>query len=102
MQKALRLMNIRLDVALRDIMGKSGRAIIEAIIGGERDAESLARLVNYRVKKSKMEIALSLEGNWRSDLLFEVKSCLALHDFYNQQPILGVASATPTYFLRLS
>lgn len=85
MQKALRLMNIRLDIALNDIMGKSGRAIIEAILSGERNPEFLAKLANYRVKKSKDEIALSLEGNWRSDLLFEVKSCLTLHDFHYQE-----------------
>ncbi len=80
MQKALRLMNIRLDVALRDVMGKSGRAILEAIVSGERNPEKLAGLVNYRVKKSKEEISKSLTGNWRDDLLFELKSCLQLHD----------------------
>jgi transposase len=29
MQKALRLMNVRLDIAIRDIVGKSGITIIE-------------------------------------------------------------------------
>jgi transposase len=37
MQKALRLMNIRLDIAISDVTGQSGRAMIEAIIGGEKD-----------------------------------------------------------------
>lgn len=83
MQKALRLMNIRLDVALRDIMGKSGRSIIEAILSGERHPEVLAGLANYRVKKSKSEIVKSLEGSWRNDLLFELEACLNLHDFYD-------------------
>ena len=82
MQKSLRLMNIRLDVALRDIMGMSGRAIIEAILNGERDPEKLAGLANYRVKKSKAEIAESLTGNWREDLIFDLRACLDLHDFY--------------------
>jgi transposase len=85
MQKALRLMNLRLDVAINDIMGQSGRAIIEAIIAGERDSQKLASLANYRVKKSKGEIAISLEGNWRDDLLFELSSCLSLHDAYGQK-----------------
>ncbi len=83
MQKALRLMNIRLDVVLNDITGKSGRDIIEAIISGQRDAQSLASLTNIRVKKSKEEIAKSLEGNWREDLLFEVRECLSLYDVYD-------------------
>jgi hypothetical protein len=85
MQKAMRLMNIRLDVAIRDIMGKSGRAIIESIVAGERDAKTLAGLVNYRVKKSKEEIAESLQGSWREDLLFELKSCLNLYNMYKSE-----------------
>lgn len=82
MQKAMRLMNIRLEVVLNDIMGKSGRAIIEAILQGERDPQTLAGLANYRVKRSKEEIAKSLVGNWRNDLLYELEDCLSLYDEY--------------------
>ena len=85
MQKSMRLMNIRLDVVLNDIMGKSGRAIIQAILSGERDPKRLSTLVNYRVKKSREEIAKSLEGNWREDLLFELKECLFFYDMYCQR-----------------
>lgn len=81
MQKALRLMNVRLDI-VNDIMGLSGRTIITAILNGERDAVKLASLANYRVKKSREEIAKALEGNWRDDLLFELQECLCLHDVY--------------------
>lgn len=38
MQQSLRLMNIRLHIAIRDITGKTGINIIEAILAGERDA----------------------------------------------------------------
>lgn len=72
-QRDLRLMNIRLEVALNDITGKSGLAIIEAILAGERDPHSLASLADYRVKKSKEEIAKSLEGNWSEPILFILK-----------------------------
>jgi transposase len=85
MQKALRLMNIRLDVAISDVTGKSGRAILEGILNGERDAYKLALLVNTNLKKSKEEIAKSLHGQWRDDLVFELKSCLYLYDMYVQQ-----------------
>ncbi len=70
MQKALRLMNIRLDVALSDITGLSGMKILEAIVGGQRNGEVLASLVHYSVKKSKEEIAASLQGNWKRENLF--------------------------------
>lgn len=82
MQKALRLMNIRLDLAIRDITGKSGMTIIEAVLEGNRDPQHLASLVDIRTKKSKEEIAKSLCGTWRSELLFELKACLDLYRYF--------------------
>jgi len=73
MQKALRQTNIRLDNALSDITGLSGRAIIEAIIEGHRDPEYLASLIKFRVKKSKEEIIKALTGDWRDEYIFELK-----------------------------
>jgi transposase len=72
-QKALRAMNLRLEVALNDVTGKSGRDIIEAILKGERNPVALANLADYRVKKSREEIALSLEGNWEAAHLFVLR-----------------------------
>lgn len=70
LQRDLRAMNLRLEVALNDITGKSGRAIIEAILAGERNPVVLAGLADFRVKKSREEIARSLEGNWDKGFLF--------------------------------
>jgi len=66
-------------------MGLSGRTIIEAILEGETDSVKLASLVNYRVRKSREEIAEALEGNRREDLLFELRECLSVYDFYCQK-----------------
>lgn len=84
MQKCLRLMNIRLDVAIRDVVGKSGRTIIEAILAGSRDPNFLASLVDIRVKKSKQEIAESLHGSWREELLFELQASWNFYKFYEK------------------
>lgn len=84
MQKALRLMNIRLDVAIRDITGKSGLAIIEAILDGSRDPQHLASLVDVRMKKTKQQIAEALHGSWREELLFELKACLHFYRLYEE------------------
>ena len=43
-QKALTQMNVKLHHVIRDITGKTGMDIMEAIVGGERDARKLARL----------------------------------------------------------
>lgn len=73
MQKAMEQMNIKLSNVLSDIVGKSGRAIIDAILNGERNPEVLAQLADGRCKRSKEESALSLEGTWDEDHLFELK-----------------------------
>ncbi len=60
MNKALRLMNLQLDNVISDITGKSGMAIITAILDGERDGKALSLLADSRIRKSKQEIANTL------------------------------------------
>ena len=79
MQRSLRMMNLRLDVVLNDITGKSGLAIIEAIISGERNGVALAQLSDPRVRRSKQEIADALQGQWSEELLYELCDCYDLY-----------------------
>jgi len=85
MQKCLTLMNIQLPVVLSDITGKSGMAIIEAILGGERDGEKLAGLANDRVKTDKATIAKALTGFWREDHLFELEQHWQMYHYHRRQ-----------------
>jgi transposase len=50
LQKTLESANIKLDSVISDILGKSGRAMIEAMIAGETDPEKLAGLADRRIK----------------------------------------------------
>lgn len=84
-QKCLRLMNIRLDVAISDVAGKSGRAIVEAILGGERDGTTLASLTDPRVRKSQKELAELLDGQWDNALLYELRDCWELMEEHNRR-----------------
>lgn len=70
MQKAMHQMNVQLSHVLSDIAGLSGRAIIEAIIAGQRDPIALAELASRRVKSPRDEIAKALIGDWRPEHLF--------------------------------
>jgi transposase len=79
MQKALRLCNFRIDVVINDITGKSGRAIMEAILSGERDGNKLSQLANNRCRKSKKEIAEALQGHDNDELMFELGDCYDLY-----------------------
>jgi transposase len=80
MQKALDQMNIQVHRAVSDINGKTGLAIVRAIVDGQRDAMVLAGFRDQRCKKPATEIATYLRGNWRDDHLFNLKMALQNHD----------------------
>lgn len=84
-QKCLRLMNIRLDVAIRDVAGKTGSAIVTAILMGERDAQALADLADPRVKRSQAELVDLLQGQWDNALLYELRDCWELMAYLNRR-----------------
>ncbi len=85
MQKALRLMNIRLDIALNDITGVSGMAILQAIVAGQRDGKALSLIVDNRVRKSKDEIADALQGQWKEEQLYILKDELESYQHYQKR-----------------
>jgi len=70
MQKALEMMNIKIHSVINDITGKTGTAIIEAIIRGERKGEGFLKHVDPRIRADKATIVKSLTGNWRDEHLF--------------------------------
>jgi transposase len=61
-QKTLEDANIKLDSVITDIMGLSGRKMIEALIAGEKDPAKLARLADPRVKASQETLRDALRG----------------------------------------
>jgi len=80
MQKVLTEMNVQLANVLSDLSGMTGMRILQAILNGQRDPQKLAALADPRVEASRKEIAQSLEGNWREDLLFVLGQ---VHDLYH-------------------
>lgn len=85
MQKALTTMNVQLANTISDISGVTGMAIVRAIVGGERDPHALAQLRDGRIQASEEEIAHSLEGHWRDEVVFELKQVVESYDFQQQQ-----------------
>ena len=85
MQKAMEQMNIKLSTVITDILGKSGMAIIRAIIDGNHNPNSLAQLADGRCRASKDTIAKSLDGTWDDDLLFVLKQSVELYDYYQKK-----------------
>ncbi|MDQ5853274.1 MAG: IS110 family transposase [Chloroflexota bacterium] len=85
MQKALQQMNVLLHHVVADITGVTGLKIIHAILDGERDAQVLASLRDYRCKHSVEVIAKSLEGNYRQEHLFALQQAVTLYETYQAQ-----------------
>jgi transposase len=85
MQKVLTEMNVQLSNVLSDLSGVSGMKIIGAILEGERNPWTLAALVRPEVKATQENIAQSLEGNWREELLFILRQQVELYRLYQEQ-----------------
>jgi transposase len=62
LQKTLEDANIKLDSVISDILGLSGRRMIEALIAGEIDPNALAALAHRRIKASPAELEAALRG----------------------------------------
>jgi transposase len=84
MQKSLELMNIKFHTIISDITGKTGKAVLEAILTGERNAQNFLPLIGKRIKADKETIVKSLEGNWREEHLFTLKESYEMYKIYRQ------------------
>ncbi len=85
MQQALTQMNVKLQHVISDITGQTGRDIMEAIVGGERNPKQLAKLRDHRIRADEETIARSLPGYWLEERIFELTQALELYRFYHQK-----------------
>ena len=100
MQKALVLMNLKLTLVVSDIVGKTGMAIIKAILAGERDPVVLSQWRDERCKHTREEIAKALMGNWREEHLLALRQAVELYEFYHRK-ISECDQAIDAYLSRL-
>src|SRR5687768_13093964 len=82
MIQALKHMNIQLSLVLTDITGKSGMAMLRAIVAGERDVQQLAQFRESGCKHSETEIAKALTGTWDDAQLFILQQAVEIFDYY--------------------
>jgi len=83
-EKVLEDANLKLSVVLTDIMGKSGRAVLQAIIDGHTDPAHLLRCVSTRVKASRAELLAALRGRISAHHRFMLKLHLGHVDALDQ------------------
>jgi transposase len=85
LHKALEDTNIKLDCVATDILGKSGRAMLDALVRGTTDPEVLADLALGKLRTKLPALREALEGRFESHHALVIGAILAHLDFLDEQ-----------------
>jgi len=85
LHKALEDTNIKLDCVASDILGASGRAMLDALVGGTTDPEILAELAKGRLRAKIPALKEALEGRFDELHALLIGAILAHLDFLDEQ-----------------
>jgi transposase len=77
LEKTLEDGNVKLVTVVSDVLGKTGRAILRALIDGEKDAQRLAALADVRIKAGEAQLVAALNGRLTAHHRFILKLHLA-------------------------
>ncbi len=83
--KTLEDANIKLGAVASDIMGKSGRAMLAALLAGERDTNKLADLAEGRMRAKIPDLIEALRGHFTEHHVFLLRSLLDHFDYLDRQ-----------------
>lgn len=84
LQKILETANIKLSSVATDVMGVSGRAMVEALISGNTDPEALADLAKGKLRKKLPLLQEALNGRFRPHHQFMLGEILAHLDYLDE------------------
>jgi transposase len=84
LQKVLEGANVKLAAVATDIMGKSGREILAALVAGQTDAAELAQLARGRLREKLPQLERALTGRVGAHQRFLVAQQLAHLDFLDE------------------
>jgi transposase len=85
LHKALEDTGIKLDCVASDILGKSGRAMLDALVQGTTDPEILAELAKGRLRAKIPALKEALEGRFDHLHAVWIGAILAHLDFLDEQ-----------------
>ncbi len=92
LHKALEDTGIKLDCVATDILGKSGRAMLDALIGGTTDPKVLADLARGRMRAKLPALRDALEGRFEAHHALVIGAILSHLDFLDEH-IEGLSDA---------
>ena len=85
LHKALEDTGIKLDCVASDILGRSGRAMLDALVNGTRDPEVLAELARGRLRSKIPALKEALEGRFDHLHAVWIGAILEHIDFLDRQ-----------------
>ena len=85
LQALLETANLKLDSVISDLLGKSGRQMLDALAQGETDPGKLAALALGRMRSKRKELVAALEGHLRPHQKFLLQQGLVHFDQLNGQ-----------------
>jgi transposase len=85
LHKALEDTGIKLDCVATDILGVSGRAMLDALVSGTTDPELLAELARGKLRKKIPALREALEGRFEAHHALIIGAILAHLDFLDEQ-----------------
>jgi transposase len=84
-QKTLEDANIKLASVASDVLGKSGRDMLRALIAGETDAAAMAQLARMRLRTKIPQLAEALHGGVNEHHRFMLKMLLEQVEYLEKQ-----------------
>jgi transposase len=85
LHKALEDTGIKLDCVATDILGVSGRAMLDALVAGTTDPHVLAELARGKLRKKIPALREALEGRFEAHHALIIGAILAHLDFLDEQ-----------------
>ena len=84
LDKILQDAGVKLSSVASDILGKSGREMLRALMSGTKDPEVLAELAKGRLRKKIPELRRALEGNFSRHHAFIIGKILAKLEYLEE------------------
>ncbi len=88
LQKVLEMANLKLASVATDVLGKSGRAMLTAILGEQQEPNALAELARGRLRAKLPQLRQALEGRVEAYHRLLIERILAHIDFLEESILI--------------
>ena len=84
LQKVLEDANLKLSSVVSDVMGKTGRSILQALVAGQEDPQRLADLAQGSLRAKREQLITALQGRLKPHHRFMLQELLGLIEYLDR------------------